>query len=190
MSEAERGSFGTGSRDGVFGLGVAETNRIYQAGLLEAEDLWQWEAIVGGASGTKTKGFVLEGVDRSSSEPGRLSVWLQGGSDADGVEDHHVRVFVGPAGSPVLVGEARFDGKRPYRLDASVPASLLQRGCERAGARERGGHRASTRSCSWTASVWSTGRRARCGRGCSRGCGRVTASRRSPVWPEASRRWT
>ena len=38
-----------------------ETNRFYQAGLLEAPDIWLWDFVVGGMS--KTLPFHLEGLD-------------------------------------------------------------------------------------------------------------------------------
>ena len=47
---------------------------------------------LGGGSTTKT--FALDGLDSSSSETARLVVFLQGGSDAVSVVDHHVQVFV------------------------------------------------------------------------------------------------
>jgi hypothetical protein len=99
-----------------------ETNRIYQSGLLEAVDLWQWENLVGGVS--KTKGFGLTGVDPVSTRAGRVVVWLQGGSDAEGVVDHHVEVWVNGS----WVGETLWDGKRPQRFEAGFPASVLREG--------------------------------------------------------------
>ena len=99
-----------------------ETNRIYQAGLLEAEDPWQWENLPGGVS--KTKGFALTGADVSSARGGRLRVWLQGASDVEDAMDHHVEVLL----NGTWVGETVFDGKRPHRLEAEVPASAFREG--------------------------------------------------------------
>jgi hypothetical protein len=99
-----------------------EENRIYQSGLLEAEDLWQWEAVIGGS--TKLEGVDLEGVDLGSPEAGHLELELQGSSDAAGVVDHHVRAYV----NGVLVGEGSFDGKRPYRLEGEIPPGVLREG--------------------------------------------------------------
>jgi len=99
-----------------------ETNRIYQSGLLEAEDLWLWENLVGGA--TKTKSFALLGVDPSSLRPGKLRVQLQGGSDAEGVVDHHVEVSL----NGVWVGETLFSGKVSHGFEVEVPASVLREG--------------------------------------------------------------
>jgi hypothetical protein len=104
------------------GPAVFETNRIYQSGLLEAEDLWQWDSVPGGTG--KTKGFSLAGVDVSSVVAGRVVVWLQGGSAVEGAVDHHVSVFLNGA----FVGETAFAGKRPHRFEASVPASVLREG--------------------------------------------------------------
>jgi len=99
-----------------------ETNRIYQPGLLEAPDPWLWDALWGGVSGSE--GFTLSGVDGSSALPGRLVVYLQGGSDAEGVVDHHLRLCL----NGVVVGETRFDGEVGTRFEAEVPGSLLREG--------------------------------------------------------------
>ena len=99
-----------------------ETNRIYQSGLLDAEDRWLWKNLLSGS--TKTKAFDLAGVDATSAQPARLSVLLQGGSDAEGVVDHHVRVSV----NGVFVGEAVFDAKRPHRFGAAFASSILLEG--------------------------------------------------------------
>ena len=48
-------------------------------------------------------------------------MFLQGGSDAVSVVDHHVQVFVNGA----LVAEKTFDGAVPHRVEADVPVSLL-----------------------------------------------------------------
>ncbi len=96
-----------------------ETNRVFAPDVLDIEDLWQWESIGSGVS--KTKPFALDGLDASSSETARLVVFLQGGSDAVSVVDHHVQVFVGGA----LVADETFDGAVPHRLEADVPVSLL-----------------------------------------------------------------
>ena len=99
-----------------------ETNRFYQPGLLEAEDLWLWEALASGA--TRAKSFSLSGVDAASSQAAELEVFLQGASESGGAIDHHVSVSLN--GTPV--GEAQFAGKKPYRMSLSVPASLLHDG--------------------------------------------------------------
>jgi hypothetical protein len=105
-----------------------ETNRIYQPGLLEAPDIWLWEAMVSGVE--RVEPFLLSGVASGSGQPAQLEVVLQGGSDAaETSEDHHVRVDV----NGVDVGEAFFDGKRAYRLSAAVPASLLREGANELG---------------------------------------------------------
>jgi hypothetical protein len=98
-----------------------EVNRIYQPGLLEAEDVWLWQAAMSTAAPPEPAAFSLEGVASSSGQPARLVVHLQGGSESGATTDHHVRVLV----NDVEVGEATFGGKRPYRLEASLPASLL-----------------------------------------------------------------
>jgi hypothetical protein len=62
------------------GRAAFEVNRLYQSGLLEAEDVWQWEALTSGVN--RTKGFTLEGVDTTSGASGRVVVELQGGSES------------------------------------------------------------------------------------------------------------
>jgi YVTN family beta-propeller protein len=105
------------------GFASFETNRIYQPGLLEAPDIWLWEGMSSGV--VRAKPFTVEGVARDSGRAVRLAVELQGGSDAVGTEsEHHVRVSV----NGVDVGEASFGGKRPYRLEAEVSASVLREG--------------------------------------------------------------
>ena len=102
------------------GFGTWETNRLYAPDILDIEDLWQWESMLGGAS--QAKAFALDGLDLASPETARLVVYLQGGSDAESVVDHHVRVSV----NGVAVGEESFDGAVPYRLESEVPVSLLR----------------------------------------------------------------
>jgi hypothetical protein len=99
-----------------------ETNRIYQPGLLEAEDLWLWEGMVSGV--VRTVGFTLSGVDPASAATARLLVHLQGGSESGVTTDHHVRVSV----NGVFAGEATFAGKRPHLVELVVPASQLREG--------------------------------------------------------------
>ena len=116
------------------GLASFETNRVYQPGLLEAPDIWLWDGMASGV--VRAKGFTLSGVDGSSSQPARLVVYLQGGSESGFTTDHHVQVSVNGG----FVGEATFSGKRPYSLEVSVPASLLQEGANELVGHERGGH--------------------------------------------------
>jgi hypothetical protein len=96
-----------------------ETNAIYQAGLLEAPDLWLWELIMGGESKT----FPFEMSDLAVGEA-KLRVQLQGASDFADVLDHHVSVFV----NGTYIAETLFDGKTPRALEASLPAGILVEG--------------------------------------------------------------
>jgi hypothetical protein len=104
------------------GLSSFEVNRVYQPGLLEAPDIWLWDGMASGV--TRTQGFTLSGLDTSSTDPARLVVSLQGGSESGTTADHHVRVSLNGAS----VGEATFAGKRPHALEVPVPASLLREG--------------------------------------------------------------
>jgi hypothetical protein len=97
-----------------------EVNRVYQPGLLDAPDPWLWDGMASGVA--RVKPFALSGLDSSSARDAELAVDLVGGSDSPAVSgDHHVRVSV----NGIDVGEAVFDGKRPHRLEAAVPATLL-----------------------------------------------------------------
>ena len=151
-------ALGDASPDGPAGVssrGFAsfETNRLYAPDVLDIEDLWQWESLGSGVS--KTKPFALDGLDPSSPETARLVVYLQGGSDAVSVVDHHVQVFVNGA----LVAEESFDGAVPHRVEADVPVSLLAGG-ERADASRTWATPVSPPASSSTASRSSTPRRA------------------------------
>ena len=109
------------------GLASFETNRIYQSGLLEAPDVWLWEALVGG-NPARTVSFGLSGVETGSAQPAQVTVFLQGGSDSGTAQEHHVQVSLKREGVTLPLGEARFSGKKPYRLSLSVPASQLVEG--------------------------------------------------------------
>ncbi len=102
------------------GTASFETNRFYQPGLLEALDLWHWEGLASGA--TRVKSFSLAGASPSGTS--ELDVFLQGASESGAAVDHHVSVSLNGR----LVGEARFAGKKPYRISLSLPDSLLRQG--------------------------------------------------------------
>jgi Peptidase family C25 len=98
-----------------------EQNKTYQSGLLEAPDLWLWQALLSPV--TKTYPFKVEQL-ASASEPAHLTVWLQGASDYDVSPDHHIRVSLN--GAPL--GETTWDGKRPQTIEAEVTPGLLLEG--------------------------------------------------------------
>jgi hypothetical protein len=105
-----------------------ETNRIYQAGLLEAPDVWLWQAVLSGSPAPAPVSFGLRGL-AASGEPARLVVLLQGGSASGNDIDHHVRIVVNGA----VVGETTFAGKLPREADLDVPASVLREGANDLG---------------------------------------------------------
>jgi Peptidase family C25/Concanavalin A-like lectin/glucanases superfamily/Domain of unknown function (DUF2341) len=109
------------------GFASFETNRIYQPGLLEAEDVWLWEYVASGAR--RAPEFTLSGVDGGSSQPARLVVHLQGGSESGQAVDHHLELEV----NGVRVGETSFAGKRPHEVELAVAASLLEEGTNTLG---------------------------------------------------------
>jgi hypothetical protein len=99
-----------------------ETNRYYQAGLLEAPDIWLWDFLVGGMS--KSFPLVLEGVDPTSALAVHLQLLLQGASEAETEGEHHLSVSLN--GTPL--GETSFDGKLAHVFSTSVAASVLREG--------------------------------------------------------------
>ena len=97
-----------------------EKNQYYQAGLLEAPDLWLWDVLV--SPDEKSYTFTADHV--SAARPAYVSISLQGASDFDGLVDHHVRVSV----NGTYLGEASWDGKEPKSLDLEVGPGVLQEG--------------------------------------------------------------
>jgi len=98
-----------------------EENRFYQAGLLEARDLWLWDLLFAPAS--QSYSFTLSQI-ASASEPARLSLWLQGASDFPTELDHHLRVSVNGA----FLAEKSWDGKRPVEIQVDLTEGVLQEG--------------------------------------------------------------
>jgi hypothetical protein len=98
-----------------------ETNRLYQAALLEAPDLWLWDLLVSPLS--RSRSFTVTGL-ASSSRPSRVRVWMQGASDFPADPDHHVRLSV----NGNLVAEASWDGKREQLIEGDVPPGILVEG--------------------------------------------------------------
>ena len=109
-----------------------EEDRLYQAALLDAEDLWLWDIVM--ASETKRYSFALSAL-ADVGEAARLSMRLQGGSDLPTDPDHHVRVLV----NGVVAGEASWNAKRSEVLELALPLGVLRRG-QRARTRERWRH--------------------------------------------------
>ena len=98
-----------------------EQNRRYQAGALQAEDPWLWDALVS----PTTRSYPLPvSALAASSEPSRLQVWLVGDSDFDVAPDHHLRLHV----NGYLAGEASWDGKARYEISALLPPGILHEG--------------------------------------------------------------
>ena len=57
-----------------------ETNRWYQAGLLQAPDTWLWDFVTGGTS--KSFPLTVTGLDAMAGGQAQLHVVFQGASDA------------------------------------------------------------------------------------------------------------
>lgn len=97
-----------------------EENRLYQAALLAAPDLWLWDVLFAPV----VKSFPFEVTTLVPTiTAGELSVWLQGASDADGL-DHHVRVYV----NGTLLDDVYWDGKRAHRVHVDLPSGILVEG--------------------------------------------------------------
>jgi peptidase C25-like protein len=99
---------------------LLEQNRLYQAALLDAPSLWLWDYVE--SPNTKTYPFTV--TELMTTEPARLAVDLQGGSDFEADPDHHVRVKV----NGTEVGEASWDGKLAQTIKGEVPAGVLLEG--------------------------------------------------------------
>ncbi len=98
-----------------------EEQRFYQAGLLDAPDLWLWDLLF--APVTKSYPLELEGV-AAEGEGARLSVWLQGVSDFGADPDHHLRLYVNGS----FFAEASWNGKNPRRMEGELGAGVLREG--------------------------------------------------------------
>ena len=77
-----------------------ETNKYYQPGLLDAEDVWVGDAVASGA--TRSVPFTLTNVAASGSAA--LEVVLEGASESGMPVDHHLSVAL----NGVFLGEAKF----------------------------------------------------------------------------------
>jgi len=101
-----------------------EIDRIFQPGLREASDVWLWDALMAGVS----KSWPLSVSEVApASEPARLVVRLQGGTDLPADPDHHVRVRLNES----VVAEASWDGRTPFTLEADVAPGILVDGANR-----------------------------------------------------------
>lgn len=98
-----------------------EENRYYQAGLLEASDLWLWDLLFA----PESKSYPFEVRDLGSGSDGsQLEVFLQGASELSPSPDHHLRLYVNGA----EVGESFFAGKKAQRVAVDLPSGVLQEG--------------------------------------------------------------
>ena len=97
-----------------------EKNVYYQAGLLNAPDLWLWDLVVSPVE--KSYAFTADHV--SAARPAYVSISLQGASDFTDVVDHHVRVSV----NGTYLGEASWDGKEPKSLDLEIGPGVIREG--------------------------------------------------------------
>lgn len=99
-----------------------EENRYYQPGLVDAPDLWLWDALF--APGVKSYPLRVSALAPSAAEASKLSVWLQGVSDFTTTIDHHVRIYV----NGTLMEELSWDGKGARRADIELAPGMLREG--------------------------------------------------------------
>ena len=100
--------------------GQWEVDRLYQSSLLTSPERWLWDYVP--FRQTKSYTFAVSAV-AAGAEPARLEVWLQGSTDYPESPDHHIRLSV----NGHEVGEARWDGKQPHKIEADVlPGVLLE----------------------------------------------------------------
>ncbi len=97
-----------------------EENRLYQAALLDAPDVWLWDLLFA----PELKAYPFEVNDLAPAQPSRLSIWLQGASDFAANPDHHVRIFVNGS----FAAESSWDGKSSHRIDIELLAGSLRQG--------------------------------------------------------------
>ena len=107
----------------LVGQASFEVDRFYQPGLLDAAELWLWDAAGFGSDAGQE--LHAHGRGRGlGSRRALLEVSCRAARSPGNAVDHHVSVSV----NGVLVGEAQFAGKAPYRMSLSVPAGLLREG--------------------------------------------------------------
>ena len=98
-----------------------EQNRIYQAALFETDEHWMWDSLF--APAVKGYGFSVSAL-APGTDPARLELWLQGGSDFPESPDHHVVVYL----NGTRVAERSWDGKVPHALDVELGSGVLREG--------------------------------------------------------------
>jgi hypothetical protein len=96
-----------------------EENRLYQAGLLDAPELWLWDVLL--APSTKSFPFAVKTLAPGSAT---INVWLQGVSDLDADPDHHVRISV----NGVLEHELLWDGKTSRKVEIVLSPGTVREG--------------------------------------------------------------
>jgi len=96
-----------------------EENRFYQAGLLDAPDLWLWDVLLGPV----VKSFPFQVKDLRAG-PSRLTVWLQGVSDFSADPDHHIKLYVNGA----IQEELYWNGKQSQKADVHLMPGVLREG--------------------------------------------------------------
>ncbi len=96
-----------------------EVNRFYQAGLVDAQELWFWDMLLSPAA----KSFPF-GANGLAGDAAHVEVTLQGASDFEGVSDHHVAFYLNGS----WIGDATWDGKTSKTFDADLAPGLLREG--------------------------------------------------------------
>lgn len=98
-----------------------EESHLYQPALVDAPDLWLWDAVF--APATRDYPFALPGL-APSNDVSFLVVRLQGVSDFEASPDHHVRLFL----NETFLGEGWVEGKDFREIEAEIPPGILREG--------------------------------------------------------------
>ena len=98
-----------------------EEDRFYQAGLVDATDLWLGDLFL--APAAKRYSFTVSELF-PASDPSPLRVWLQGTSDFPASPDHHVRLLV----NDNFLVERSWDGKKSILVEGKIAPGILREG--------------------------------------------------------------
>ena len=88
------------------------------------EDFWAWDYLYAGYDGLDVKSFAIRADGVAGYGAASLTVHLMGGSDSAPGDDHHVQIFLN--GRPV--GEARWDGLRPFDIEFPLATGSVLEG--------------------------------------------------------------
>ena len=88
------------------------------------QDFWAWDYLYAGYDGLDVKTFAIRADGVAGYGAASLTVHLMGGSDSAPGDDHHVQILLN--GRPV--GEARWDGLRPFDIEFPLATGSVLEG--------------------------------------------------------------